>query len=307
MGYPQHPETMNEAFETLKRSWLHVRGHRYLWVIAFVIALGGGGAQGFSLWVQSPLPRGLTGLSPVSRVATAISDFAHRNPVFLALFLVVGAFVGLAALAAGAFAQACAIGAVSDIDHGRPSGPGGAFRWGARCFPRFLVLVLAYLVVLAVFAAPSYLFWWALGRKGFIFPCLGALTLGLAFVLVAVLSGIIFELAARCLVLEGMGVVEAVQMAGILFRDFWREVVLTWFYALAVTIFGAVTMAIVITVLSVPLSWIFTVADRHHNAFLIALSILALAAAWAAASACAGIFSITASAMWTLTFIDLRQ
>lgn len=297
---------MNEAFETLKRSWLHVRGHRYLWIIAFVIALGGGGAQGFSLWVQSPLPRGLTGLSPVSRVTTGISNFAHGNAAFLTVFIIAGAFVGMAVLAAGAFAQACAIGAVSDIDHGRPSGPDGAFRWGARFFPRFFVLVLTYLLVLAVFAVPSYLFWWTLGKKGFFFPCLGALTLGLAFAMVAVLAGVVFELAARFLVLDGTGVVESVQMAVILFRDFWREVVLTWFYALVITIMGAVTMAIVVTVLSIPLSWIFTAADRHHNAFLIALSILALAAAWGAASACAGIFSITASAMWTLAFIDLR-
>lgn len=306
MAYSDHSEAMGEALETLKRSWLHVRTHRYLWVIAFIIALAGGGAQGFSLWVQSPLPRGLTGMSPVNRVTTSITNFAHGNVAFWALFIIIGVFVGLVVLAAGAFAQASAIGAVSDIDHRRPSGLRGAFAWGKRYFPKFFLLVIAYLVVLGIFAVPSYLFWWTIGKKGFIMPCLGALTLGLAFAVVAVLAGVMFELSARYLVLEDRGVVESVQMAGILFKDFWREIVLTWLYVLVITIMGTITMAIVVAVLSTPVSWIFSTADKHHNAFLIALSILVLLLAWAIASAFAGIFSITASAMWTLTFIDLK-
>jgi len=297
---------MSEAFETLKRAWFHVRQNRYLWVIAFVIALAGGGAQGFSLWVQSPLSRGLTGIGPIHRIGEGINNFAHGNIAFWTLFIIMGFFVGLVVLAAGAFAQAAAIGAVSDIELGRPSGLRGAFECGKRHFGRFFVLVLGYLLVLAIFAVPSYLFWWTLGKKGFIFPCLGALTLGLAFAAVAVIAGIMFELSARYLVLEGHGILESVQMAGILFKDFWREVVLTWLYVLVITIMGTVTMAIVVSVLSVPLSWVFTTADKHHNAFLIALSILAIALAWAVASAFAGIFSITASSMWTLTFIDLK-
>ncbi|MHB8895094.1 MAG: DUF7544 domain-containing protein [Candidatus Geothermincolia bacterium] len=306
MAYSDHSEVMSEAFETLKRSWLHVRQHRYLWVIAFVIALAGGGAQGFSLWVQSPLPRGLTGLSPVHRIGTRITDFAHGNAAFWALFIIIGVFVGLVVLAAGAFAQASAIGAVSDIEYGRPSGLRGAFDWGKRYFPRFFLLALGYLLVLAVFAVPSYLFWWTVGKKGFIFPCLGAVTLGLAFAVVAILAGIMFELSARYMVLENHGIVESVQMAGILFKDFWREVALTWLYVLVITIMGTVAMAIVVAILSTPLSWIFTTADKNHNFFLIVLSVVALMVAWAIASAFAGIFSITASTMWTLTFIDLK-
>lgn len=306
MAYSDHSEVMSESFETLKRAWLHVRQHRYLWVVAFVIALAGGGAQGFSLWVQSPLPRGLTGLSPIHRIGTQITDFAHGNVAFWALFIIIGIFVGLVVLAAGAFAQASAIGAVSDIEYGRPSGLRGAFAWGKRYFPKFFLLVLGYLLVLMLFAIPSYLFWWALGKKGFIFPCLGALTLGLAFALVAILAGIMFELSGRYLVLGDHGIFESVQMAGILFKQFWREVVLTWLYVLVITIMGTVTMAIVVAILSTPLSWIFTYADKHHNAFLIALSIIAFMVAWVVASAFAGIFSITASTMWTLTFIELK-
>jgi len=296
---------VNEGFETFKRAWFHVRTNRYLWPIAFVIALAGGGSAGFSLWVQSPIPRGLSGLSPLHMVGQKITDFAHGNAAFWALFIVIGALVGLAVLAAGAFAQAAAIGAVAEIERGRPSGLRGAFEWGKTHFPRYFALLIGYLVVLAIFVVPSYLFWWTIGKKGFILPCLGALILGVGFALVVIVMSILFELAARHLVLENKGLFESVQLAGITFKDYWREVVLTWLYVLVITIAGTIVSAIVIAILSTPLSWIFNTADKHHNAFLIALSLVAFLLAWAIASAIAGIFSITASAMWTLAFIDL--
>lgn len=296
---------VNEGFETFKRAWYHVRTNRYLWLIAFVIALAGGGSAGFSLWIQSPIPRGLSGLGPIHMVAQKITDFAHGNTAFWALFIIIGAFVGLVVLAAGAFAQAAAIGAVAEIEHGRPSGLRGAFEWGKTHFPRYFALLIGYLIVLAIFAVPSYLFWWTIGKRGFILPCLGALILGVGFAVVVILMSIIFELAARHLVLHNKGIFESVQLAGIMLKDYWRDVLLAWFYVLVITIAGTIVSAIVIAILSSPLSWIFNAADKHHNAFLIALSLLAFVLAWAIASAIAGIFSITASAMWTITFIDL--
>jgi hypothetical protein len=304
--YTEHSEVTSEAFETLKRAWFHVRRNRYLWIIAFVIALAGGGAAGFSLWVQSPISRGITGISPLHQIGTRISNFAHGNVAFWALFIIIGFFVGLVVLAAGAFAQAAAIGAVSDIEHGRPSGLSGAFQWGRKRFPRFFLLVIGYLVVLVIFAAPSYLFWWTLGKKGFVLPCVGGIGLGLVFAVVTILAGIMFELSARFLVLEGHGIVESLQLGLILFKDFWKEVVLTWLYVLVITIMGALASVIVVSILSWPLSAIFSAADKNHNAFLIALSILAFLVAWVIASAFTGIFSITASTMWTITFIDLK-
>jgi hypothetical protein len=295
-----------DHFETLKRAWFHVRTNRFLWPIAFVIALAGGGAQGFSLWVQSPIPRGLTGVSPIHRIGTQITTFAHGNLAFWSLFIVLGVLVGLLVVAAGAFAQVAAIGAVAEIERGCPSGLRGAIQWGKNYFLKLFVLVLGYLVVLAVFAVPSYLFWWSVGKKGFIMPCLGALVLGVGFAVVSIFVSIVFELSARYLVLEVRGIIDSVQMALILFKDFWRDVVVAWLYVLVVTIMGTISMAIIIAILGTPLSWIFNAADKHHNAFLIALSMVAFVIAWSVAAAAAGIFSITASSYWTLTFIDLK-
>ncbi|HEY5532162.1 MAG TPA: hypothetical protein VIK22_09200 [Candidatus Anoxymicrobiaceae bacterium] len=295
-----------DDYETFKRAWFYVRTSRFLWPFAFVIALAGGGSASFSLWVQSPIPRGLSGLNPIHMVGQKITDFAHGNSLFWALFLVIGGIVGLAVLAAGAFAQASAIGAVADIEYGKPSGFSGAMEWGKSHFVRFFALLIGYLVVLAIFAVPSYLFWWTIGKKGFVLPCLGALILGVGFAVVVILMSVLFELAARFLVLEDKGFFESVHLAGLTLKDYWREVLLAWLYVLVVTIIGTVVSAIVIALLSSPLSWVFTTADKQHNAFLIALSMVAFILAWAIASATAGIFSITASSIWTLTFLDLK-
>ena len=48
-----------DGYETFKRALFYVRTSRFLWPFAFVIALAGGGSASFSLWVQSPIQRGL--------------------------------------------------------------------------------------------------------------------------------------------------------------------------------------------------------------------------------------------------------
>lgn len=297
---------LNEGFENLKRAWLYIRTHRLLWPLAFIIALSGGGATGFSLWVQSPIPRSMTGLSPLQRIGTDISDYAHHNPAFLALFIIIGALVGLVFLAAGAFAQAAAIGSVSEIERGVPMRFRDALEWGRRHFFRFFALLVGYLLVLALVAGPSYLFWWSIGRKGTVMPCLGGLILGIGLAVVVVVVSVVFEISGRYLVLQNKGIVQSVQLALLLIKDYWRDVFTTWLYVLAVSIAGTISMAIVIAILSSPLAPLFNAADRHHNPLLIALSILAFLVAWGIAAAAAGVFSIMGSAIWTLTFTELQ-
>ncbi len=297
-----------DGFEILKRAWLYVRRNRFLWPYGFFIALAGVGPQGFSLWMQSPIPRGVTGYSPIHQIGARITDFAHNNWMLWVLFVTAGIIVGLVVIAVGSFAQVAAIGGVAEIEAGGEGGFGGAFRWGRDYFRRYLVLVLAYVAVLALVAVPSVLFWWSLGSRdgGFLLPCAGGLILGLVFVLVSILASIMMEIAGRFLVLEDRGVLESVRMAGILIKDFHRDVFITWLYVAVVTIAGVFSMAILIAILGSPLSSIFTAANRHHNGFLIALSILVFLIAWALAAALSAVFAITASAMWTILFVELE-
>ena len=296
-----------DGFEIVKRALHHVRNNRMLWPLAFFIALAGGGAQGFSLWVQSPIASGLTGYSPIHRIGQRITSFAHGHVLFWIVFVVLGIVVGLAVLAFGAFAQASAIGAVAGLECGREENLRDAFRFGRQRFPRYFIMVVAYLLILAVVALPADILTWATRGKGhLVLPCLGGIVLGFGFLAVSVFVAMMLELAGRYLVLEGAEIVESVRLAWDLFREYWRDVLLTWLYVMLILLAGTIVMAIVMTILATPLVWIFNAANTHHNAFLIAASILAFLLAWAVAAAAAGIFAITGSAVWTIAFLELE-
>ena len=294
-----------DSLEIVKRAWRHVRRNRFLWPLAFFIALAGGGAQGFSLWVQSPILKGLTGYSPIHRIGERITDFAGSHAVFWVVFITIGVIVGLGVLVFSAFAQVSAIGAVAEVELGREGDLRSSLRWGRHSFVRYFALIVCYLLVLAVVSFPVYVFTWAF-RGGLVFPCLGWLVLGLGFLVVSVLASIMLELSGRYLVLEDLGIYDSVIRAWVLIKEHWRDGIVTWLYVMVITLAGTIAMAVLLAILGTPLVWIFTMADRHHNALLIALSVLAFFLAWAIAAALAGLFAITGSAVWTITFLELE-
>lgn len=294
-----------DGFEVLKRAWYYVRKNRFLWPFAFVIAVAGGGSQGFSLWIQSPIPRGLTGYSPIHEIGARLTDFARSNWGFWTLFIIIGTVVGLAVLALSALAQASAIGGVGELDSGRGCGFQEAFRIGREGFFRYFALLLLYVVVVALLSLPSILFWWVVGTGGFLLPCLGGLALGLAFLLLTALASVLFEIAGRYIVLEGRGLRDSVIDAVVLLKSEFKELVVVWLYVLVVVLAGTIAMAVLIAILATPLSWIFNAARGNNNWLLVALSMVAFGLAWAAAAALAGVFSITASATWTVAFREI--
>jgi hypothetical protein len=294
-----------DSLEIVKRAWRHVRRNRFLWPLAFLIALAGGGAQGFSLWVQSPILRGLTGYSPIHRIGQRITDFAAGHAAFWVVFVTAGVIVGLGVLVFSAFAQVSAIGAIAEVDLGAEGDLRSSLRWGRHAFVRYFALIVCYLLVLAVVSFPVYVLSWVF-RKGFLFPCLGWLALGLGFLAVSVLASIMLEFSGRYLVLEDLGIYDSVIRAWVLVKGRWRDGIVTWLYVMVIMLASTIAMAVLLAILGTPLVWIFNLADRHHSAPLIALSILAFFLAWALAAALVGVFAITASAVWTVTFLELE-
>jgi hypothetical protein len=269
------------------------------------MALAGGSAQGFSLWVQSPISRGLTGYSPVHRVGERIADAAGSNPLAWILFIAAGVIVGLGVVAFGAFAQASAVGAVAEIDYGREGDLATSLRWGRYNFNRYFMLTLAYLIMMAIISFPLYAFTWIF-KEGIVFPCMGWLVLAACFLVASVLASVLLELSVRYVVLEDLGIYESVIRAWVLFRQYWRDAVITWLYVMLIALAGTIATAILLAFISTPLVWVFNLAQRHHNVFITAFSILVFLAAWAVAAALLGFFIITGSAVWTLMFLELE-
>jgi hypothetical protein len=276
-----------------------------LWLLGFFMALAGGSAQGFSLWVQSPVLSGLTGYSPVHRVGERIADSAGSNSLTWVIFVAVGVIVGLGMVAFGAFAQASAVGAVAEVDYGREGDLVTSLRWGRHNFKRYFVLVVSYLVLMAIVSIPMYVFT-GIFKEGVVFPCLGWLVLAAGFLVISVMALIMLELSVRYAVLEDLGIWESVIRAWVLLRQYWRDAIVTWLYVMVITLAGTIATAVLLAFLSTPLVWVFNLAERHHNVFITAFSILVFLAAWAIVAALLGFFVITSSAVWTLTFLELE-
>ncbi len=294
-----------DSVENFKRAWLHVARNRFLWPIAFFIALAGGGLESFSLWLQSPLGTGLVGASPLHRIGDRITDFARGNALFWGLFLGIGIAVGLIVVAFGCFAQASAIGGVAELEFGREADLRSSLGWGRYSYRRLFLLVIAYLAAVALFSLPFYVVTYAT-RSGLVFPCLAWLVLAAGFVVVSIVMGVVLQLSARFLVLDDLEIPAAVFAGWRLFRREWRDCLLTWLYVMLLSLAGVFVTGVLLAMLSTPLLPLFNASNTNHSPVLIMLGMLAFIAAWAIAAAVSGVFAITGSAMWTETYLDLK-
>lgn len=293
-----------DPFRILRRSWELVRKNRFLWPLAFLIALAGGGSMGYNIWFQGPIPTSITGYSPLHRIGSEISDIAASNWAYTVSLLVVSILFGIAVLAVGVFAQASAVGGIAELESGRICGIRRSMGWGRQSFLRFFGLVFLYLVLVAAVSVPSIIYWrfWS-GSKGLVLPCVGGIILGLGFVFVSVLAGLIVELSARFIVLEGSGIIDSIREGIDLFRQYWKETLAAWATVLVLTALGIIAMSILVGALSGPLTSLFTKAYREHSVILVFASTVAFIGAWAAAAALAAVFAIMGSSVWTVTFL----
>ncbi|MBN1288236.1 MAG: hypothetical protein JXA49_01180 [Actinobacteria bacterium] len=271
-----------------------------------MIAVAGGGTQGFSLWLQSPLPRGLTGLSPFGKMGSRISEVARGNHTLLIVFLSIGALAGLVVTSISIFAQASAAGAVGELESNRDADLHVAFRFGRSSFWRVLALTFLYLLLGALLAVPSMVLWSEFGKEsgGVFFPCILGVLSGLVFVVLGILLSIVFEFSCRYVVLANMGIIGSVASAVLLMKRYFRESIMAWFSVLLITLASAFAMAVVMAAVGSPLSLLFTYIYDHHNGLLIALGLLVSILTWLIAVAVAGVFSVSASAVWTVTFME---
>lgn len=274
-----------------------------------MIALTGGGTQGFSLWFQSPLPRSFNSLSLFGKLGTRVGEVFRSNNTYLIIFLSIGAVVGLALASLSVFAQASAVGAVAELESGRETGLQRSLWFGRTAFWRVLALTFAYFLLIALLTVPSMVLWSSFGREseGVFFPCILGVLIGLVFVALTILLSIVYELSCRYAVIRSFGVIGSITAALSLLKESFRETVLAWFSVLIITLTSTFAMVVLVAALGSPLNWLFTYIYDHHNWLLMALGLLVSVLTWVFAVAAAGLFSVSASAVWTVSFMEFEN
>ena len=293
--------------DILKRSYKAIRYNRFLWFLAFLIAFSGAASQSYSFSFSSPIPRGFTAFSLWHKAGEKLNSFANLHAP-LKIFLIVAAVIlALAMFALRAFSEASAISGVADVEGGRPTGLRDAAREGRAAFFRYVALVVMYAVLSATIAVPSILYWKVLkGARAFVFPCLGGILLGIGSVVAVLLAGILVQLAGRYVVLEGAGVFVSISMATRTFRDYFKDVFVTWAVVIGISIASFIVSIMVLGIISSPFTWLFKLSYDHHSVLLASVAILAFFVLWAVVSVTIGVFAIAASTVWTLSFLDIE-
>jgi len=222
--------------DTLRRGWQLTWNNKWLWLLGFLAALGGGGGIGSSSnWSTdaSTVTPGTTPNIEPGMIAAIIGGAA----LLFCIAFIVGILLWLVSLAS----KGGLITSVAELDRGQPSSFGRAFRQGwAKLLPLvgmtvllFLIPVILFIILVAGFAgtavaalaagasADSNALGGILGTAGIIFVCLSCFLLLLSLVL-----NLIYPFAYRGIMLRDLPVVDSLRHGWRVLRENLGEILL---------------------------------------------------------------------------------
>ncbi|MDD5447634.1 MAG: hypothetical protein PHO53_00470 [Actinomycetota bacterium] len=299
---------LSEGWEIFKKALRYVKEQKSLWLFAFIIAFAGGGSQGLHLWVQSPIPAGITGLSPLHEFGARIYQAARTHWALFALFVFFGVLVGLFVFSAGVFSQASAVWGVAEVEVNGKSSVRNAAKKGWESLGGCFVLSFVFAFLITLLSLPMDFLFKLIGKLegvAFALGFFGEVIIGLIFFLFSAVASMVLELSIRNVVTRALNPWEALKLGIDIFKKRWRDVTVTWLYALMVSLVGMLAMSLFVTVIGSPLVSTFWKSSRGESPIMVGLSILAFIFAWALSSVLAGVFAITANATWTLSYLRL--
>ncbi len=205
---------------TLRRGWEIAWNNKWLWILGFLAALGGGGSFGSSS--NYSVGSGDVSGTPPNITPEMMSAIIGGAFLILCIAFIVGILLWLVSLAS----RGGLITAVSELDHGQKTRFGTAFRQGWRrvlplvgmtlvlyAVPIILAIILiigfAGSVISAVAAGTSGnsdALSALLGTAGVVFLCLLCLLVPLSIVL-----SLIYPFAYRGMMLQNMGVMDSIR------------------------------------------------------------------------------------------------
>ena len=218
--------------DTLKRGWQLAWNNKWLWLLGFLAALGGGsGAASNSNYRMDP------GATP----GTISPEMAAGLTGVALLLCCVGIIVGILLWLVSLASKGGLITGVAELDRGQPSSFGRAFRQGwKKLLPLvgMTLLVFAVVIVLGIILAIGFAGTLAaalgagasmdsnalaglLGTAGFVFLCLLCLLIPLSLVL-----NLIYAFAYRGIMLRDMPVMDSIRHGWRVVREHVGEILL---------------------------------------------------------------------------------
>ncbi len=218
--------------DTLKRGWQLAWNNKWLWLLGFLAALGGGSGAASNSNYQ---------MDPSTTPGTISPELAAGLTGVALLLCCVGIIVGILLWLVSLASKGGLITGVAELDRGQPSSFGRAFRQGwKKLLPLvgMTLLVFAVVIVLGIILAIGFAGTLAaalgagasmdsnalaglLGTAGFVFLCLLCLLIPLTLVL-----NLIYAFAYRGIMLRDMPVMDSIRHGWRVVREHLGEIVL---------------------------------------------------------------------------------
>ena len=239
--------------DTLRRSWQLTWNNKWLWLLGFLAALGGGsGVSSNSNYQMDPGTTTPGGISP---------ELAAGLTGAVLLLCCIGVIIGILLWLVSLASKGGLITSVVELDRGQPSSFGRAFRQGWRkLLPLvgmtvllFLIPVILFIILIAGFAgtavaalaagasADSNALGGILGTAGIIFVCLSCFLALLTLVL-----NLIYPFAYRGIMLRDLPVVDSIRHGWRVLRDHLGEILILGLIFFVINlIIGAISLGII--------------------------------------------------------------
>ncbi|MBP6787728.1 MAG: hypothetical protein KA170_09075 [Candidatus Promineofilum sp.] len=218
--------------DTLKRGWQLAWNNKWLWLLGFLAALGGGSGAASNSNYQ---------MDPSTTPGTISPELAAGLTGVALLLCCVGIIVGILLWLVSLASKGGLITGVAELDRGQPSSFGRAFRQGwKKLLPLvgMTLLVFAVVIVLGIILAIGFAGTLAaalgagasmdsnalaglLGTAGFVFLCLLCLLIPLTLVL-----NLIYAFAYRGIMLRDMPVMDSIRHGWRVVREHVGEILL---------------------------------------------------------------------------------
>ena len=310
-----------EYGQIIKKAWRIAWRYRFLWVLgifAGITGWGGQGSGGYSGGGRSFGSGGTSGggsTSPFS--AGQLQQFGATAGKWVPLLITAGLIWIVFALLMWALnlaAQGGLVWAVNEIEDGRTPSLGSAWQRGFSHLWSVLglgILVqlpmfVAVLLLLAAVGVPVAL---AISRgggaaAGAILPVCGSLVIGIPLILVmSFVLGIVYVIALRRIVLDGIGAIQSAKDAYKTFRARFKDTALMWLINWGLNVVAGLALAIPVVIVTLVLLVPGIAAGFSRNWGLVAV----LVGVWlvlliAASLFYVGVWGTFTSALWTILY-----
>ncbi len=239
--------------DTLKRSWQLTWNNKWLWLLGFLAALGGGsGVSSNSNYQMDPSTTTPGGISP---------ELAAGLTGAVLLLCCIGVIIGILLWLVSLASRGGLITSVVELDRGQPSSFGRAFRQGWRKLLPLVgmtLLLFSVVIILGIILAIGFAGTIAaaigagtsgssdalagiLGTAGFVFLCLLCLLIPLTLVL-----NLIYPFAYRGIMLRDMPVMDSIRHGWRVLRDHLGEILILGLIFFVINlIIGAISLGII--------------------------------------------------------------